>query len=201
MLPGTRFRLAAKARLRQDAPTGKWALVAPETVLMLNPSAAATVLLCDGRHTYEELVGALVLTGTPRLARPAALRPRPARAFRAVRALRRAGLVSEERLERARQRYGSADYRAAEGVMREVLGRVLAEQLDEQLHAVRCPVRLLWGAQDTAAPLAGGEHAAAVMPGAVLTVLPGVGHLVPSLAPQALRDEVVAALTATVAAQ
>jgi len=59
VLPGQRFRLASKARLREDAPTGKWALIGPETVLMLNPTAAATVLLCDGRHTYQELVTTL----------------------------------------------------------------------------------------------------------------------------------------------
>jgi len=45
----------------------------------------------------------------------------PARAFALMRRAHRLGLVSDARMEAARQRYGSADYRAAEGVMRQIL--------------------------------------------------------------------------------
>jgi pyrroloquinoline quinone biosynthesis protein D len=53
-----RPRLAARARLRPDPASGKTALLAPETVLLLNPTSAAIVELCDGR-TLAEIADAL----------------------------------------------------------------------------------------------------------------------------------------------
>ncbi|MBW3669386.1 MAG: alpha/beta hydrolase, partial [Actinobacteria bacterium] len=67
-----------------------------------------------------DLVRALVLTGVPLLRPPGAVRRKPNPAFRVARALHRRGLVSDARMEAMRQRYGSADYRAAQGVMRAV---------------------------------------------------------------------------------
>ena len=42
-------RLARKARLREDRIAGQTLLLYPEHGLVLNPSAAAIVRLCDGR--------------------------------------------------------------------------------------------------------------------------------------------------------
>lgn len=141
-----------------------------------------------------DLVRGLVLTGVPQLVREGAgarRRPRPSSAFRVARALHRVGLLSERRMEAARQRHGSADYRAAQGIMRQVLVRVLSESYEEQLAALRCPVAMVWGDDDTAAPLAGAEAAAAMVPGgASLDVVPGAGHLTPLTAPAALRAAV-----------
>jgi pyrroloquinoline quinone biosynthesis protein D len=55
---GDRPRLAAKARLRPDGPSGKLALLSPENIMLLNASGAAIVELCDGR-TVAEIVMAL----------------------------------------------------------------------------------------------------------------------------------------------
>lgn len=142
-----------------------------------------------------DLVGALVLTGVPRLD-PGARgpRPRPPLAYRLVRALASAGLVGRARLEEARRRYGSEDYRAAEGVMRDVLVRVLAEDLSPLLPGIACPVRLVWGADDTAAPVASARAAQRALAQATLDVLDGVGHSTPQRATAALRGAVLAAL-------
>jgi pimeloyl-ACP methyl ester carboxylesterase len=134
------------------------------------------------------LVRALVLTAVPLI--PAGHRRRPPLAFRVVRALRRAGLVSEARLEEARHRYGSADYRAAEGVMRAVLVQTLQERYDQQMAAVECPVRLVWGDDDTETPLSVAEGAVGRLPRATLTVCPGAGHLTPLTVPDTLRRAV-----------
>lgn len=45
----SRPQLAGKARLRTDRLTGETLLLYPEHGLVLNPSAAAIVRLCDGR--------------------------------------------------------------------------------------------------------------------------------------------------------
>jgi pimeloyl-ACP methyl ester carboxylesterase len=137
-----------------------------------------------------EAVRGLVLTGSP-LRTSGGTRPRPVTRFRVVRALNRAGLFSDARMEEARRRYGSADYRAAEGVMRQVLVRVVGEDYDEALAAVRCPVSLVWGDDDTAAPLGMARAATGRLADAELTVEPGAGHLTPLTVPATLRRAVM----------
>lgn len=134
-------------------------------------------------------VGRLVLTGVPLLAR-AGRRARPPVPYRAVRLAHRVGLVGETRLEAARQRYGSPDYRAAQGVMRSVLVRVLAEHYADLLPTIGCPVDLVWGEDDPEVPVEVAVRARPLFPAATLRSLPGVGHLTPIEAPEALRDAI-----------
>jgi coenzyme PQQ biosynthesis protein PqqD len=49
----SRPRLARKARLRNDRVSGETLLLYPEHGLVLNPSAAAILRLCDGRAVRE----------------------------------------------------------------------------------------------------------------------------------------------------
>jgi pimeloyl-ACP methyl ester carboxylesterase len=146
-----------------------------------------------------DLVRALVLTGAPIALRGGPTRKPPA-AFRLVRAGRKFHLVPETVLERARQRYGSADYVAAQGVMRQVLVKLLAERYEEQLSSIRCPVELFWGDDDTEAPLSIARAVHSAVPGSVLTVSPGAGHMTPLTVPELLRQAVDRALDAPVQA-
>ncbi|MGH9045005.1 MAG: alpha/beta fold hydrolase [Acidimicrobiales bacterium] len=136
-----------------------------------------------------ELVSALVLTGVPlvRLVE----RPRVPSAFRAAKGLERIGLLSQARLERLRRRYGSSDYANANGVMRDVLVRIVNETYDESLGALRCPVTLVWGEDDAVAPLAVARAAADFLGRSRLVVVPRAGHLTPLSAPEALRVAVL----------
>lgn len=52
-------KLASKTRLRLDPATGKPTLLYPEGVLLLNPSAAAILELCDGARTMDDIVSVL----------------------------------------------------------------------------------------------------------------------------------------------
>lgn len=136
-----------------------------------------------------EAVAGLVLAGVPLVRLPGA-RPRVSWPYRAWRVGRRLRLVPEARLEQARRRHGSADYRAASGVMREVLVRVVGESYEEQLSALRCPVRLVWGEADRVVPPAVAERALSLLAEGSLTRLPGVGHDSPGQAP----DDLAAAI-------
>lgn len=142
---------------------------------------------------HPDLVRALVLTAAPVAPRPGGPRRAPA-GFRVVRALHRVGLVKGDRLAEARRRYGSADYRAAEGVMRDVLVRLVNERYEDSLAAVRCPVDLVWGDDDTDVPVEVAQAVVARVPGATLTLCPGAGHLTPLTAPGQLRASVERAL-------
>jgi pimeloyl-ACP methyl ester carboxylesterase len=99
-------------------------------------------------------------------------------------------MVSDARMDAARERYGSEDYRAATGVMRQVFSNVVREQYDGPIARIRCPVTLVWGESDTAAPLAGAQRVVPLFHQAELVTLPGVGHLTPIEAPEALRRAV-----------
>jgi len=135
---------------------------------------------------WPEHVRALVLTGVPLLRLGGGRRP--ALRYRLGRALHRRGILGDEAMERLRQRYGSADYRAAQGIMRAVHVVAVNENYEEQLRAVRCPVELVWGDDDTEAPLAVAEQAATILGDrAHLTVVPEAGHMTPFTAPDALR--------------
>jgi pimeloyl-ACP methyl ester carboxylesterase len=111
-----------------------------------------------------------------------------------VRWLNQAGLVSDERLERAKRSRGSQDYRSATGIMRDILVKVVNESYEGQLGRITHPVQLLWGENDREVPVSVAESARALLSDSTLEVLPGVGHLVPIQAPAALRAAVEKAL-------
>lgn len=99
-------------------------------------------------------------------------------------------MISKETIEAMRRRYGSDDYRAASGVMRDVLVRTLAEDYADALAAVRCPVELVWGDDDTAAPLSVARQLEGELPEVHLVVCPGAGHLTPITVPGELSAAV-----------
>jgi pimeloyl-ACP methyl ester carboxylesterase len=141
---------------------------------------------------HPDRVGPLVLTGVP-LIRLETKRG-PSAGFRLVRWLNRVGMLSDQRLEKEKRKRGSSDYRAATGVMRDILVKVVNESYESQLAQVTSPVRLLWGADDNEVPVAVAEAARPLIGEVSLDVLPGVGHFVPVEAPAALRRAIEEAL-------
>jgi len=68
------------------------------------------------------------------------------------------------------------DYEKAEGIMKEVLARVVQEDLQAELGQIAVPALLLWGAQDSLTPLADGERMQALLTHSRLQVFPKAGH-------------------------
>jgi pimeloyl-ACP methyl ester carboxylesterase len=101
-------------------------------------------------------------------------------------------------MESIRSSRGSADYRAAKGILRDILVKVVNESYESQLGALDTPVTLIWGSDDREVPPAVAEAALAVIREAggraELQVLPDVGHFVPTEAPAALGQAVARAL-------
>jgi pimeloyl-ACP methyl ester carboxylesterase len=159
-------------------------------VVLLGHSFGGRValLIAAGR---PDLVKALILTGVPLLRPGGAPPPRPAPGLRLAKALNRVGVVSDARLERRRRRSGPPDYQAVTGVLREVFVRAVNETDDgtyrRALGAVECPIELIWGENDSAAPVAVADEAAALAPGSTVIRLAGVGHLTPNEAPAELQ--------------
>jgi pimeloyl-ACP methyl ester carboxylesterase len=149
--------------------------------------ARVAVRLADGNGPAPGRVGALVLVGAPLAPPPGAVARRAPLAYRAGRALNRAGLVPEDRMERLRQRYGSADYRRASPMMRGVLVKAVAETaqaayMPSVLSWARAgrPLELVWGEQDDVASPAGCRAALQGLAGTTsvrTTLVPGAAHL------------------------
>jgi pimeloyl-ACP methyl ester carboxylesterase len=94
-------------------------------------------------------------------------------------------------MESARQRYGSADYRNAQGVMRDVLVANVNESYEDELASIVAPVTLLWGERDDVTPEDVATRASTVLRAThTLVSLPGVGHLLPTEAPGDLATTV-----------
>jgi pimeloyl-ACP methyl ester carboxylesterase len=158
-------------------------------VVLVGHSHGGRVALCLA-DMVPGSVGGLVLIGAPVLRPPS---KRPSTSYRVIRWLNRIGLYSDARLEALRRQRGSADYRAASGVMRDTLVTVVNETFEDELGRLSMPTTFLWGAQDTDVPLWIAEEGStlagqgATRPRVVLEVLPDVGHLVPTGAPAATR--------------
>jgi pimeloyl-ACP methyl ester carboxylesterase len=140
---------------------------------------------------HPERVKALVLSGAP-LVRLVVARRSP-RAYRLVRELHRRGLIGEARMEAARQKYGSSDYRNATGLLREILVASVNESFEVQLDQVVAPVSLVWGANDRDVPLEVAQRISALLVHSTdveLDVLAETGHLVPTERPAQLSAHV-----------
>jgi len=137
-----------------------------------------------------DLVQRVVLTGVPLLRRQQ--QARSPLAYRLARELHRRGALPEAVLDRARQRYGSQDYRAASGVMRDTLVRLVNEDYADVLPRLHMPVDLVWGAHDDAAPLEMAGRALDLLPAGTLQQSDTSGHLLDAGLVDLLRTRLAA---------
>lgn len=145
---------------------------------------------------HAHLVAGVVLTAVP-LLRVVEI-PRLSLGYRVFRVARKLGLISDGRMEAVRQRFGSDDYRAAEGIMRDVLVRVVNEDYRNELHRIHCPVGLVWGAEDTAVPLEVVHQSEALLPQVVFKeVVAGKSHDVHRAAPEWVSQAIEAVVEAS----
>lgn len=76
----------------------------------------------------------------------------------------------------AKKHIGSRDYRNASTVMREILVNTVNEDLSECAKKIECPTILIWGTNDTEAPLEEAEELEKTMKDAGLVVYEGGTH-------------------------
>lgn len=79
-------------------------------------------------------------------------------------------------LENYRKKHGSADYNAASPLMRQVLVKVVNEDLETFLEGIKQPTLLIWGELDTATPIEDAKKMEEKIPDAGLVTIEGVGH-------------------------
>ena len=74
------------------------------------------------------------------------------------------------------KKFGSADYKSADPVMRQILVKVVNEDLREIAPKISCPVHFVYGDQDTETPPKIGETLSGLISGSKLTLLKGQDH-------------------------
>ncbi len=170
------------------------AAFAPVVIVAHSFGGRVAVRLAAAR---PELVRGLVLTGVPLVRLTAAAAP--PLGYRLARWANRRGLLSDARMDALRDQRGSSDYRAAQGVMRGVLVRLVNETYDDELAALAAstlPMSFVWGEHDTAAPTDAGR-VAAERAGAPFRVVPGERHLLEGDLQLAVREELLAMIATT----
>ncbi len=79
-------------------------------------------------------------------------------------------------VEKLQRKYGSADYRNATPLMRQVMVKAINEDLTDYLPNIKVPTLLVWGDMDTATPLADAKIMEELIPDAGLVILKNTGH-------------------------
>ena len=83
---------------------------------------------------------------------------------------------AEDLLNRYRKKVGSSDYSSASPRMRQIMSRVVNEDLCHLMPKIACPTLLIWGALDTATPLSDARKMEKLIADAGLVVFEGAGH-------------------------
>jgi pimeloyl-ACP methyl ester carboxylesterase len=83
---------------------------------------------------------------------------------------------AERRIEERRNRSGSADYRAAQGIMRAVFVKIVNEDLKYVMPKIKAPTLMIWGELDTATPLSDARTMEKLIKGSGVAVMKGCGH-------------------------
>ncbi len=102
-----------------------------------------------------------------------------AKSFKAIKTVLTLPIIknhSEGLLNRARAHYGSADYNAAEPVLRQTLVKLVNTDLRDILPNIKAPTLLIWGENDTATPLSDAKTIESLISDVGLCVLKGTGH-------------------------
>lgn len=98
------------------------------------------------------------------------------KAGKAVLSLAPVKAVFPDALDQFRAHFGSADYNAASGFLRDTMVKVINEDLQPYLAGIHCPTLLIWGDQDTATPMRDAHIMEKEIPDAGLVVVKNAGH-------------------------
>lgn len=85
-------------------------------------------------------------------------------------------IFSGKLLDRARNHFGSSDYRSAPEVLRKTMVNVVNTDLRHLLVNFKCPTLLIWGENDTDTPLRDAKIIESLISDAGLCVIKGAGH-------------------------
>jgi pimeloyl-ACP methyl ester carboxylesterase len=159
------------ADIRQSAAErGGGTPVQPITIIGHSFGGRVGIVLAS---RFPDTVGRLILINS------AGMKPRRGiRYFCRVARFKFARLCVKLKLRRAAvlQRFGSDDYRAADGVMRGSFVKVVNEYLEEDARKITVPTLIISGTNDTAAPPSSAKKLHRLIADSRLKIFDGAGH-------------------------
>ena len=123
------------------------------------------------RYSAEHVVEKIVLFGSPCVRENTEL-PLSLKILKGIKKLPGMDKIGEF----AKNFIGSRDYKAASPVMRQTLVNVVNEDLSKYAKEIDCPTLLIWGENDTEAPVSDAKILESIMVDAALIVLPGTHY-------------------------
>ena len=123
------------------------------------------------RYSAEHVVEKIVLFGSPCVRENTEL-PLSVKILKGIKKLPGMDKIGEF----AKNFIGSRDYKAASPVMRQTLVNVVNEDLSKYAKEIDCPTLLIWGENDTEAPVSDAKILEGIMVDAALIVLPGTHY-------------------------
>ncbi len=128
----------------------------------------------------EGRVKGLLLTGVPIIDLNKTVKISSSLKF--AKKMKKLGIVSDQYVEKKKKSTGSLDYRLAEGIMRDVLVKVLSESRDgkyiDTLETLKIPIKLIWGENDAEVSLNVAKEVVRKVPQIELKVISGANHMV-----------------------
>jgi pimeloyl-ACP methyl ester carboxylesterase len=79
-------------------------------------------------------------------------------------------------IEKVKGKFGSSDYKNASDIMRQVMVKVVNEDLRHLLPKINRPTLLIWGENDQATPVSDGKMMEKLIPDAGLVIFKNAGH-------------------------
>lgn len=86
------------------------------------------------------------------------------------------GKLQYKILETLKRHFGSYDYRKQNGIMREILVKVINEDLSNLLTQIDVPTLIIWGEKDDVLPLSHARYIKQLVRNSQLEIIPNAGH-------------------------
>jgi pimeloyl-ACP methyl ester carboxylesterase len=86
------------------------------------------------------------------------------------------GALQYRILETLKRHFGSDDYRRQDGIMREILVKIVNEDLTDLLPLIDVPTLIIWGEKDDILPVSHGRCMKQLLKDAQLEIIPNAGH-------------------------
>ena len=96
--------------------------------------------------------------------------------FNIFKFMNKLNLLSDNRLDSMRNKYGSEDYKNANNHLKDTLVMAVNDDLKGILPYIDTKVELVWGEEDLEVPLQVGLDSNDIIPNSELTIIPGGGH-------------------------
>jgi len=132
--------------------------------------------------THPEKTEKLVLVAA------AAIRHEPGKKAKVLAAI--AGVTPKPVKKVVSSAFMRSDYARAQGIMKDIMKKVIQQDLTLEFGKIFVPALIVWGDKDTSTPVQDAHVIQKLIPNAKLEILPGVGHRVNFEAPEKLADSI-----------